>query len=101
VQAILDPLSPSAQRLAFVLRMLQDYAAVDVHLMLTPESNVTSMPLRSYYAFALPSQAAMVDASEGLPLHEDPVAAFPRLPQHRLLTMHVHAPEPWLTEVKL
>lgn len=100
MQAILDPLSVTAQRLAPVLRMLQDYAAVDVHLMLVPESNVTSLPLRSYYSFARPSGAATKEHS-GLSLHGDPVASFFKLPEDRLLTMHVHMPEPWLIEVRL
>ena len=105
MQVVLDPLSPTAQRLAPLLVFLRNAAQADIELLLAPATELTSLPLKSYYAVALPQ----VDLPKcGAEKQQDesagwgaPQAHFPRVPQDRVLTMGVDVPESWLVEVWL
>lgn len=99
LQVILDPVSPVAQRVAPLLKLLQDTAAVDVEIMLVPTQELEKMPLESYYAYAAPQRVGGAGGG-ALPLLAPPAARFGALPQNRVLTMNVDVPEPWLTEAR-
>ena len=100
MQVILDATSPTAQRVAPLLKLLHDVAAVDVELMLVPSQELAGMPLESYYAYAVPQLGGGGGGGGALPLLAPPAARFGALPQRRVLTMNVDVPEPWLTEVR-
>lgn len=84
-------------------------APVDVQLLLNPALDLQTMPLQAYYAYATappPVAACGMDSSgdRGAEGEEEGAAAgaearFEQVPGGRVLTMHVHVPEPWLVEV--
>ncbi|GFR53073.1 hypothetical protein Agub_g15772, partial [Astrephomene gubernaculifera] len=61
-----------------------------LRLLLHPAKEVTEMPLKSYYRFALP-QLASSSSPPG-----PPSASFSRLPSRRVLTLNLDVPEAWL-----
>ncbi|KAL4857496.1 UDP-glucose:glycoprotein glucosyltransferase [Chlorella vulgaris] len=110
VQAIIDPLSKSSQRLAPVLAFLRSVLDVDAELLLNPQArggrrgqpercrsaacgwrDYDSMPLKTFYRYVLPA----VDAS-GAPAPAS--ASFTGLPPDKVLTLGMDEPEPWLVE---
>ncbi|KAI3430615.1 hypothetical protein D9Q98_005207 [Chlorella vulgaris] len=91
VQAIIDPLSKSSQRLAPVLAFLRSVLDVDAELLLNPQRDYDSMPLKTFYRYVLPA----VDAS-GAPAAAS--ASFAGLPPDKVLTLGMDEPEPWLVE---
>ncbi|KAL4422940.1 hypothetical protein ABPG75_009137 [Micractinium tetrahymenae] len=92
VQAILNPLSKPAQRLAPLLRFLRAALGAETHLLLNPQREYEDMPLKTFYRYVLPA----------LPSGEGPPAAaaaeFARLPGSKVLTLGMDEPEAWLVE---
>ena len=88
LEAVLDPLSVEAQRIAPVLVLLRDALAphLGVRVILNPRRELEDLPLKSYYRYAFPS--ARLDAP--------PRAHFSTLPKHKTLTAHLDVPEMWL-----
>jgi UDP-glucose:glycoprotein glucosyltransferase len=74
---------------------------VDIELLLAPTIELTSMPLQTYYAYAMEAPPAAGHAC-GAAAHwavGGQAARFARVPQDRVLTMNVDVPESWLVEV--
>lgn len=69
VVALLDPLSPSTQRVAPLLLFLRDTLGAEVSMVLNPQLEVEEQPLRSFFRFNLghpdPSAPLML---EGIPV---------------------------------
>ena len=88
LEAVLDPLSVEAQRIAPVLVLLRDALAphLGVRVILNPRRELEDLPLKSYYRYAYPS--GRLDAP--------PRARFSTLPKHKTLTAHLDVPEMWL-----
>ncbi|EFJ45735.1 hypothetical protein VOLCADRAFT_105823 [Volvox carteri f. nagariensis] len=113
LEAVLNPLSRSAQRLTSLLLVLREALGPSMSLTLNPQKDITEMPLKSYYrrvqeaglggqggklrgaarVYALPSGLAPGSGPPG-----PPTAYFSRLPARRVLTLNLDAPEAWLVE---
>lgn len=98
----MDPLSQVAQTAIPVLRYLRDHLGARVELLLNPATGHTDLPLKAYYAYALPEVPAADDTALASPppLPSPPRAWFPRLPDRRVLTLNIAVPEAWLVEVR-
>jgi len=88
IEAILDPLSKEAQRVAPVLALLRDRLSdeVTIEIVLNPVDNLSELPLTSYYRYVVPTMSA----------EEAPKAIITNVPTHKTLTMHVDFPEAWM-----
>lgn len=88
IEAILDPLSKEAQRVAPVLALLRDRLSEDVciRVILNPRVNLADLPLKSYYRYVAPPKLFI----------ESPGAHITDVPTHKTLTMHVDFPESWM-----
>ena len=88
IEAILDPLSKEAQRVAPVLALLRDRLGdeVTIEIVLNPVDNLSKLPLTSYYRYVVPTMSA----------EEAPKAIITNVPTHKTLTMHVDFPEAWM-----
>ncbi|GIL48985.1 hypothetical protein Vafri_5482 [Volvox africanus] len=93
IEAVLNPLSRPAQRLTAVLLLLREALGPSMSLTLNPQRDITEMPLKSYYRYALPTGLALGGGPPG-----PPTAYFSRLPGRRVLTLNLDAPEAWLVE---
>jgi UDP-glucose:glycoprotein glucosyltransferase len=88
VQAVLNPLSQGAQRLAPLLSFLRSVLGAEVDLLLNPQRDHESLPLKTFYRYVLPA----LDG-EGLP--QPAAASFAGLPPDKVLTLGMDEPEPW------
>lgn len=88
LEVVLDPLSNVAAKLAPILMLLREVLSpyVTMKVVLNPKRDLTEVPLKSFFRFALPSATA------------PPTVVFNNLPPSKTLTMHVHVPEAWLVE---
>ncbi|KAK3256037.1 hypothetical protein CYMTET_34808, partial [Cymbomonas tetramitiformis] len=89
IQALVDPLSPKAQRLAPLLVFLSERIGATIRLFLNPDREISDVPLKSFYRYVLPAKG-MEDA---------PGAYFTRLPASKVLTMAMDVPESWLVSI--
>ena len=123
LEAVLDPLSPEARRVAPVLKILRDALAphVCVRVILNPKLNLEKLPLNSFYRYAEPgfrfpksgsAGTGVTDPKNGktgtaprsgntlnTPTDENtltPHAFFASLPTKQTLTAHLDVPEQWL-----
>ncbi|KAF5843740.1 hypothetical protein DUNSADRAFT_8256 [Dunaliella salina] len=97
IVCVFDPLTRAAQRMSQVLGVLRDTAlAPSISLLLNPQRDMSDMPLKSYYRFALPDLSPGEQASAVAP--GPPIAYFQRLPTKKVLTMNMDVPEAWLVE---
>ena len=88
LEAVLDPLSKEAQRIAPVLVLLRDALAphLGLRVILNPTRELQDLPLKSYYRYASPPAS----------LELKPRVHFATLPQRKTLTAHLDVPEMWL-----
>ena len=88
IEAVLDPLSKEAQRVAPVLALLRDRLPdeVTIRVVLNPRAALQDLPLKSYYRYALPPAT----------LDVDPLVVITNVPTHKTFTTHVDFPEPWM-----
>ncbi|GBF95627.1 UDP-glucose:glyco glucosyltransferase [Raphidocelis subcapitata] len=96
--AITNPLTREAQRMSQVLRFVSEVLgpAASIQLHLNPKLDLSDMPLKSFYRYALPEFPRDEDGSLGLP--GAPSAYLPRLPPKRVLTLNLEVPEAWMVE---
>ncbi|KAL0548907.1 hypothetical protein IC582_013384 [Cucumis melo] len=95
IDAVIDPLSPSGQKLSSILRVLSRYIQPSMRIILNPLSSLVDLPLKNYYRYVLPSadDFSSTDASIS-----GPKAFFANMPLSKTLTMNLDVPEPWLVE---
>ncbi|MEW5302056.1 MAG: hypothetical protein WDW36_004866 [Sanguina aurantia] len=98
ITAILNPLTRQAQRLSQVLHMLRSSLNPVVKLYLNPQRDLSDMPLKSFYRYALPALLPSLTTPGHWAVPLPPTATFPRLPSRRVLTINMDVPEPWLVE---
>ncbi len=91
VFAVLDPLSKPAQRVSALLVALLQHVRVHVRVVLSPNVQVSDLPLKSYYRYAMNDLA--LDSPAGAPAAG---CVFNSLPRTRMLSMIVDTPEAWL-----
>ena len=98
VRAVLNPLSREVQKLAPVLTWLRNSLppqSMALKVYLNPKTEITDLPLKSYYRFAAPDGLAFDAEGALLP---GPTVSFGGLPEGRTLTMNMDVPERWLVE---
>ncbi|CAM8984047.1 unnamed protein product [Rhodiola kirilowii] len=95
IDAVLDPLSPSGQKVSSLLGILWRYIQPSMRLVLNPQSALADIPLKNFYRFVVPS---LDDYSQtDLSIH-GAKAFFSNMPLSKTLTMNLDVPEPWLVE---
>ncbi|KAJ0710636.1 putative UDP-glucose:Glycoprotein Glucosyltransferase [Helianthus annuus] len=95
IDAVLDPLSSSGQKLSSLLRILSKCSQPSMRLVFNPMSSLVDLPLKNYYRFVTPT---MDDFSNtDLTVH-GPKAFFANMPLSKTLTMNLDVPESWLVE---
>ncbi|KAK9048740.1 hypothetical protein SSX86_032293, partial [Deinandra increscens subsp. villosa] len=95
IDAVIDPLSSSGQKVSSLLRILWKCSQPSMRLVFNPMSSLVDLPLKNYYRFVTPS---MDDFSNtGLTVH-GPKAFFANMPLSKTLTMNLDVPESWLVE---
>ncbi|KAH6755044.1 EMS-MUTAGENIZED BRI1 SUPPRESSOR 1 [Perilla frutescens var. hirtella] len=95
IDAVIDPLSPSGQKLAALLRILLKYVQPSMRLVLNPMSSLVDLPLKNYYRYVVPT---MDDFSGTDHTVRGPRAFFANMPLSKTLTMNLDVPEPWLVQ---
>jgi UDP-glucose:glycoprotein glucosyltransferase len=87
VCVVLDPLSPTAQRMTPLLTLIRDQLQIPLRILLAPHPEVAEFPLKSYYRFAaFPGRQTSV--------------LFQSLPQQHILTARPDVPEPWNVQTR-
>ncbi|GAX78494.1 hypothetical protein CEUSTIGMA_g5933.t1 [Chlamydomonas eustigma] len=94
ITVILNPLTRSAQRISQVLQLIRATLGCSVALYLNPQRDLTDLPLKAFYRYALPEFEGHPSNTQPAP----PVATLMKLPQKRVLTINMDVPEPWLVE---
>ncbi|KAL9256883.1 UDP-glucose:glycoprotein glucosyltransferase-like protein [Drosera capensis] len=95
LDAVIDPLSSSGQKVASLLHVLTKYIQPSMRIVLNPLSSLVDLPLKSYYRYVTPS---MDDFSSNDYAVNGPKAFFANMPLSKTLTMNLDVPEPWLVE---
>lgn len=95
IDAVIDPLSPSGQKLSPLLRILWKCIQPSMRIVLNPISSLVDLPLKNFYRFVVPS---MDDFSAVDHSVNGPKAFFSNMPLSKTLTMNLDVPEPWLVE---
>ncbi|XP_076453817.1 UDP-glucose:glycoprotein glucosyltransferase 1-like isoform X2 [Babylonia areolata] len=95
VEAIVDPASREAQKLAPILQILQSVANVDIRVFMNCREQLSDMPVKRFYRYVVEPELAFRSDGE---VTEGPVARFLDLPQKSLLTLGMEPPESWLVE---
>ncbi|KAK6136507.1 hypothetical protein DH2020_029743 [Rehmannia glutinosa] len=95
IDAVIDPLSPSGQKLSALLRILSKYTQPSMRLVLNPMSSLVDLPLKNYYRYVVPT---MDDFSSTDHTVHGPKAFFANMPLSKTLTMNLDVPEPWLVQ---
>ncbi|CAI9304355.1 unnamed protein product [Lactuca saligna] len=95
IDAVLDPLSSSGQKMASLLRILWKCSQPSMRLVFNPMSSLVDLPLKNYYRFVTPTMDDF--SSTDLTVH-GPKAFFANMPLSKTLTMNLDVPESWLIE---
>ncbi|KAK8714347.1 hypothetical protein V6N13_149540 [Hibiscus sabdariffa] len=95
IDAVVDPLSSSGQKLSSLLRVLAKYVHPSMRIVLNPMSSLVDLPLKNYYRYVIPS---VEDFSSTDYTVIGPKAFFANMPLSKTLTMNLDVPEPWLVE---
>ncbi|KAG9456989.1 hypothetical protein H6P81_001497 [Aristolochia fimbriata] len=98
IDAVIDPLSPAAQKLAPLLRLLSKRIQPSMRIVLNPMSSLVDLPLKNYYRYVLPTFDDFGDVDNSV---KGPQAFFANMPLTKTLTMNLDVPEPWLVEPKI
>ncbi|KAL2342225.1 hypothetical protein Fmac_010165 [Flemingia macrophylla] len=95
IDACIDPLSPTSQKLSGILRVLWKYIQPSMRIVLNPLSSLADLPLKNYYRYVVPSMDDFSSADSSI---NGPKAFFANMPLSKTLTMNLDVPEPWLVE---
>ncbi|GAB2231281.1 hypothetical protein Droror1_Dr00027570 [Drosera rotundifolia] len=95
LDAVIDPLSSSGQKVASLIHVLTKYIQPSMRIVLNPLSSLVDLPLKSYYRYVTPSMDDF--SSDDYTVH-GPKAFFANMPLSKTLTMNLDVPEPWLVE---
>ncbi|KAK9811403.1 hypothetical protein WJX72_003341 [[Myrmecia] bisecta] len=96
VWAVLNPLSKTAQAVAPILEFLRASIQPAIKVVLNPQRDMSDMPLKSFYRYALPVFGKSGRDMLGEPA--PPAAFFNSLPPRKTLTLGMDVPEAWLVE---
>ena len=98
LKVLLNPLSKEAQQLAGVLLALRRSFNLSIQLFLNPPREVTQLPLKRFYHYAVDTQLHFDDKGAVLPFAG---AFFRHLQTRAVLTLTVDTPEPWLVGLRV
>ncbi|XP_068649445.1 UDP-glucose:glycoprotein glucosyltransferase [Aristolochia californica] len=98
IDAVIDPLSPTGQKLAPLLRLFWKSIQPSMRIVLNPVSSLVDLPLKNYYRYVLPTFDDFSDVDDSV---KGPQALFANMPLTKTLTMNLDVPEPWLVEPKI
>ncbi|KAJ3249147.1 hypothetical protein HDU78_007109 [Chytriomyces hyalinus] len=90
--AVLDPLSPVAQRAAFFLQSLSKIPGTSIKVLLNPLMTLEELPVKRFYRYLIADDLQFDE--DGQPLH--PVVQFKNLPTEPLLTLGLDVPRAWV-----
>lgn len=110
ITAILDPLDPTMQKWAHILKVLQVVTFCDITIFLNPQSKLSEVPIKrlkynlcrlwhyllsphSFYHYVLEPELAFLPNGSLVP---GPQAVFAQLPHSPLLTLHMDVPHAWI-----
>lgn len=95
VEAIIDPASSAAQKMAPILMVLKELYNLDIRLFMNSREKLSEMPLKRYYRYVMdPELKFKPDGS----VTSGPVAKFTDLPNKSILTLGMDPPESWMVE---
>ncbi|XP_057538898.1 UDP-glucose:glycoprotein glucosyltransferase [Amaranthus tricolor] len=95
IDAVIDPLSSSGQKLTSLLQILRNFFQPSMRIILNPLSSLVDLPLKNYYRYVVPS---LDDFSSSDYAVNGPKAFFANMPLSKTLTMNLDVPETWLVE---
>lgn len=95
IDAVIDPLSPSGQKLAPLLLILWKRIQPSMRIVLNPMSSLVDLPLKNYYRYVIPSMDDFSSIDHSV---SGSKAFFANMPLTKTLTMNLDVPEPWLVE---
>ncbi|KAL8061150.1 hypothetical protein ABFX02_02G069400 [Erythranthe guttata] len=95
IDAVIDPLSSSGQKLSALLRILSKYVQPSMRLVLNPVSSLADLPLKNYYRYVVPTTDDFSGTDHTV---NGPTAFFSNMPLSKTLTMNLDVPEPWLVQ---
>ncbi|XP_073840354.1 UDP-glucose-glycoprotein glucosyltransferase [Musca autumnalis] len=96
INAIVDPASRSAQKLAPILILLRNTINCNMRVFLTPVTQHSDMPVKNFYRYVVEPEVQFLPSGE---MAEGPFAKFTGVPANSLLTQNLQVPENWLVEV--
>ncbi|CAD6189361.1 unnamed protein product [Caenorhabditis auriculariae] len=94
VVAVVDPLTPSAQKLAPILEVIRKITNSDIKVVMNPKGKLSELPIKRFYRYVAPAEVQFDQKGEMSPN----VVRFEGLPKKQLLTMSLHAPDSWMVE---
>ncbi|KAJ2744815.1 killer toxin resistant protein [Coemansia sp. BCRC 34301] len=92
IQAILDPLSESAQKLVPILQTLATLPSASLEIWLNPQSGLKELPVKRFYRYLWPSELQFSSAGSV----RAPEVVFNGVPADPLLTLGMDVPSAWL-----
>ncbi|KAL2613121.1 hypothetical protein R1flu_024813 [Riccia fluitans] len=95
VDAVIDPLSGTGQKITPLLVLLDDWLKPSFRIVFNPMNSLQDLPLKNFYRYVVPSKSGTL--SDGA-LSPGPVGLFSNMPPSRTLTMNLDVPESWLVE---
>ncbi|XP_037930913.1 UDP-glucose:glycoprotein glucosyltransferase-like, partial [Teleopsis dalmanni] len=95
VNAVVDPASRSAQKLAPILILLRNTFNCQMRVFLTPVSQHSDMPIKNFYRYVIEQEPQFEPHGR---ISDGPIAKFTGLPVNSLLTQNLQVPENWLVE---
>ncbi|PWA75078.1 UDP-glucose:glycoprotein glucosyltransferase [Artemisia annua] len=95
IDAVIDPLSSSGQKISALLRIIQKCSQPSMRLVFNPLSSLVDLPLKNYYRFVIPSEDDFSNTDSTV---HGPKAFFANMPLSKTLTMNLDVPESWLVE---
>ncbi|GMH34056.1 hypothetical protein BSKO_01890 [Bryopsis sp. KO-2023] len=93
---IINPVSKVAQKMSQILGFIRSSLNAQINVFLNPPVDLSEMPLKEYYRFALPQLDYTEDGY--LKTVTSPVSYFSTLPVGRVLTLNPDVPSAWLVE---
>ncbi|OUC41333.1 LAO/AO transport system ATPase [Trichinella nativa] len=95
IVAIVDPLSPAAQKMSHLLVILSSVLNVHMKVCMNCKSKLSEIPLKNFFRMVLPSELEFADDGS---LKAQSSARFSALPQKQLFTLNIIAPQSWMVE---
>ncbi|CAG8465507.1 9724_t:CDS:10 [Cetraspora pellucida] len=97
ISAVVDPLSPTAQKWSTILMTLSQIEGVYIELYLYPHLNLKELPIKRFYRYVLEPRLTFNKTTGAF---IPPTAYFAHLPEDPLLTLGMDVIQSWLVTPK-